>query len=284
MLATVQRLSARSVCRHFSKKRRAARQKQQKTKPHTASTKRVLSRKHARPAWLRRHIRDEFVQQSKSDGYFSRAAYKLKEICQKHSFLLTPRTFVIDIGAAPGSWTQVACSLTGSSEAVVRVVSVDLLPLRAKLKGAVFVQGDFSLLETQEAIKTLFVQHCIGTPTLIENNGGCARQIDKVCILSDVRGNTTGNKSLDHFRQIELCDHVLDFSKNIAAITERLQPAIDVSLVAKVTMGSELKEFRDRLEKSCTKQWLIKPKSSRDSSAEIYIVAKNIDLSESSAD
>jgi 23S rRNA U2552 (ribose-2'-O)-methylase RlmE/FtsJ len=259
---------------------------------------------------MQRHLRDEFVKKAQQDGYASRAAYKLKEICDKHHGLVTGTTFVCDVGAAPGSWTQVACALTKSTAQRVRVVSIDLLPM-APVPGSRFVLGDFTQPASQEAMISHLLRAqeeeeeeqkaeeeeiataaaapapAAAPPPATGSSDGFAgglprratkrrrRRLDQLCVLSDIRANTSGNHALDHARQVELCDSVLRFAAAAAgALEHRLGRAPKLALVAKMTMGEDLAEFRGRVSQLFPAQnVLVKPKSSRASSPEIYVVA-----------
>ena len=144
--------------------------------------------------WLERHLNDPYVQRSKADGYRSRAAYKLIEIDDKHH-LLKPGQKVIDLGAAPGGWCQVAAVRTKSSEATPHVVGIDYLEMDA-VPGAAILQMDF--LDEQAPAR------------LVEALGG-----EPDIVLSDMAAPTTGHRRTDHIRTMHLCEVAADFAVSV---------------------------------------------------------------------
>jgi 23S rRNA U2552 (ribose-2'-O)-methylase RlmE/FtsJ len=402
---------------------------------------------------MTRHLKDEFVQRAQRDGYASRAAYKLEEICAKvPGGLLGPRALVFDLGAAPGGWTQVACARTQSTEADPKVFAIDLLPMAATPPGARFVQGDFTDAGNQEALLDVLRQRLglgffggsssssslssssssssssrsgegagwglsgernkeetasnserggsgavaggrdgrrrggesggggeagaglkvpptpvrtawRGSQSIGSGSGGSAAATTapspspratrppqggrptRVCVLSDMRQNTSGNKGLDSARQADLCDHVLAFTTRVAATVReyssrgsssssssssssnnnndtsdtsdtssdtsgtssssdsrsttaksddasapqrqlitnprqhqqaRSRSRVEVALVMKATMGEDFEDLRRRVAEALpggSPVKLVKPKSSRPSSPEVFMVA-----------
>jgi len=202
--------------------------------------KTAKSRKASSASWLQRHFNDPYVIQSKRDGYRSRAAYKLLEIDEKFK-LLKKNAVVLDLGAAPGSWAQVALN-----KDVMKVIGVDLLPIDPMYK-AEFIIGDFSDDTTVDQIKTLLGE---GKITLI---------------LSDMAPNTSGHKTVDHIKIVALCEAVFEFAKeNLAEggalVMKLFQGGADGELLQGIKMHfSSIKHF--------------KPESSRKASAETYLVA-----------
>jgi len=220
---------------------------------------------------MKRHLRDEYVLRAQQDGYISRAAYKLKEICNKNRSILTNTTLVYDIGAAPGSWTQLACDAVQATSTRQHVISVDLLPMQITPDGSQFVQGDFSCDAVKESllskIQSLYVSND-------QSPDDRAQDLKQLCILSDMRSNTSGNKDLDHARQVELCEHVLDFSEEANAIFKStFGETTRSAIVLKMTMGQDFEAFRSRIRKQFKSHRIVKPKASRPKSPELYFVA-----------
>lgn len=190
--------------------------------------------------WLTRHINDPFVQKSKIDGYRSRAAYKFIEINDKFK-ILRKNAIVIDLGAAPGSWSQVALKLGAHI-----VIAIDLLPIEG-LSGVVTIQGDFQ----DDSSKTEIQLHLEGKKADV--------------IVSDMAPNTTGNRDTDHIRIMNLCEDAFNFAKN--------NLVINGTFVAKVFQGGAGAELLSKIKPYFSKVKHFKPKSSRVESAEIYLVA-----------
>mgnify|MGYP001448124537 FL=1 len=188
--------------------------------------------------WIINQHRDEYFKQSRSLGYRSRAAFKLLELNKKFNFL-KKNSKVLDLGAAPGGWSQVASNYCTKG----KVMSVDLKQM-TELKNVKFLMMDFRVNESKKAIENFF--------------GG------KISIiLSDMAANTTGNKDLDCIRTNELCMEALKFSLNIldnnGVIISKLFNGQDFEVVKKFAL-SNFKKVR-----------FFKPKSSRDHSKETYI-------------
>ena len=182
--------------------------------------------------------RDEYFKQSRSLGYRSRAAFKLLELNKKFNFL-KKNSKVLDLGAAPGGWSQVASNYCTKG----KVMSVDLKQM-TELKNVKFLMMDFRVNESKKAIENFFG--------------------DKISIiLSDMAANTTGNKDLDCIRTNELCMEALKFSLNVldnnGVIISKLFNGQDFEVVKKFAL-SNFKKVR-----------FFKPKSSKDHSKETYI-------------
>lgn len=193
--------------------------------------------------WLKRQINDPYVMKARKDGYRSRAAFKLIEI--EESLKAFKRgAVVVDLGAAPGSWTQVAMERIGKSGVVV---GIDLLPIDA-IPGAALIQGDF--LE-EKALKEL--------EALLKG-----REVDVV--MSDMAHNTTGHTQTDHIRIMELVELAYDFA------CDHLAPG--GTFIAKVFAGGTESKLLAKIKKSFKMVKHIKPSASRKESAEIYLVAK----------
>jgi 23S rRNA (uridine2552-2'-O)-methyltransferase len=202
-----------------------------------------MSRSKTSKAWMREHINDLYVQKAKADGYRSRAAYKLLELDKKDR-LLVPGQLLIDLGAAPGSWSQVAVAKLGSKG---RVVAVDLLPM-APLPGVQFVQGDFREQVVLDA--------------LLAALGG--RKADLV--ISDLAPNISGIGVSDQARSMYLCELALEFARQC------LKPG--GSLLVKVFQGAGFTEFLAGMRKSFEKVGSRKPEASRGRSSEMYLLGR----------
>jgi 23S rRNA (uridine2552-2'-O)-methyltransferase len=202
-----------------------------------------MSRSKTSKAWIREHINDPYVQKAKAEGYRSRAAYKLLELDRKDR-LLHPGQLLVDLGAAPGSWSQVAVARLGGKG---RVVAVDLLPMEP-LPGVHFVQGDFREQEVLDA--------------LLAALGG--RKADLV--ISDLAPNISGIGVSDQARSMYLCELALEFARKC------LQPG--GSLLVKVFQGAGFTEFLAGMRKSFVKVGSRKPVASRGRSSEMYVLGK----------
>ncbi len=193
--------------------------------------------------WLKEHMDDEFVIRSKKEGWRSRAIYKLQEIDEKDR-LFKPGMTVVDLGAAPGSWSQYAMHKVGHNG---KVIGLDLLPIDP-LAGVDFIQGDFRDDEILEALLTILD----------------GRKVDVV--LSDMAPNMSGIKGVDQPKTMYLLELALDF------IQGNLKPGGDYLL--KIFQGEGFQEYFKMLQQNFTKVVTRKPKASRARSAEIYLLAK----------
>jgi 23S rRNA (uridine2552-2'-O)-methyltransferase len=191
--------------------------------------------------WLSRQLNDPYVQAAKARGLRSRAAFKLIELDQKFR-LLKPGLRVVDLGAAPGGWTQVALQAVGERG---RVVALDLLPMDP-IPGVTVLQGDFQEEAAERAVEAAL-------------DG----QADLV--LSDMAPNTTGHAATDHLRIIALAELALDFACRVLAPGG--------AFVAKVFQGGSEKELLDRLKRAFAEVRHAKPPASRKDSSELYVVA-----------
>jgi len=201
-----------------------------------------MSRSKSSKQWLQEHFSDKYVQRSKGEGYRSRASYKLLEI-QETEALIKPGMSVIDLGAAPGGWSQVAAELAGPEG---RVVASDILPMDA-LPGVDFVQGDFTEVEVLERLLKQ-----VGT-------GG----VDLV--ISDMAPNISGMKAIDQPRVIHLAELALDLARSV------LKPG--AYLLVKVFQGEGFEAFRSDLMSSFHLVKSRKPEASRKRSPELYLLA-----------
>ncbi|OHB41220.1 MAG: rRNA methyltransferase, partial [Phenylobacterium sp. RIFCSPHIGHO2_01_FULL_70_10] len=190
-------------------------------------------------AWLERQINDPFAARARAHGYRSRAAYKLTEIDDRFR-LLKPGAKVIDLGVAPGGWTQVAIE-----RGVKDIAAVDLLPVDP-LPPAHILQMDF----TDPACGPRLIELLGGPPDLV---------------LSDMAPNTVGHKQTDHLRIIGLIEIAVEFARSV------LKPG--GAFVAKAFQGGEVGDLLADLKKDFAQVRNVKPKASRQDSSETYIVA-----------
>ena len=193
--------------------------------------------------WLSRHLRDPFVKQAQKDGYRSRSAYKLLQLNEKDR-LIRPGMRIMDLGSAPGGWSQVAGRLIGSKG---RVLATDILPMDG-LPNVDFIQGDF----TDAAI----VQQ------VLDWLGGGKFDL----IVSDIAPNLTGIDSADQASSIHFLELALD------TVRQTLKPG--ANFVAKMFQGSGSDEYLKELRKHFEKVLIRKPDASRKESREVYLVAK----------
>ena len=192
-------------------------------------------------AWLERQINDPYVRAAKAEGYRSRAAYKLVEMNEKHRFLKRGMT-VVDLGAAPGGWTQIAVGIVGESG---RVVGIDLQDMDA-IPGAQLMKLDFMDAAAPDAIKK-----AVGGPA--------------GAVLSDMAAPATGHRETDHIRIMALCEAALEFALGVLAPGG--------TFVAKVLRGGTERVLLDTLKRRFTKVVHVKPPASRADSAEMYVLA-----------
>lgn len=207
----------------------------------TAKVKTARGRKLSSTLWLKRQLNDPFVVRAQREGYRSRAAYKLTELDERFS-LLKPGMGVVDLGAAPGGWSQVAAKAVLPTG---RVVGIDYLEMPA-IEGVSLLKLDFLDEETPAALK--------------EALGGPAD-----AVLSDMAAPTTGHRPTDHLRIVSLADAALDFAEDVLAPGG--------IYVAKVLQGGSEKSLLDRLKRQFARVAHAKPKASRADSAEMYVVA-----------
>lgn len=194
-------------------------------------------------AWVHDHLNDPYVQRAQADGYRARAAYKLTEIDER-DHLLRPGAVVVNLGAAPGSWCQIAVKRCGPKG---RVLALDLLPMEA-VAGVNFLLGDF----TEDAVLEEFERRLDGA------------RVDVV--LSDMAPNLSGVATVDQARSIHLCELALDFA------VRHLKPG--GQFLVKVFQGEGFMAFRQQMESAFASVQVRKPKASRDRSAEVYLLGK----------
>jgi 23S rRNA (uridine2552-2'-O)-methyltransferase len=193
--------------------------------------------------WLQEHVNDPYVKQAQKDGYRSRASYKLIQLNDKDR-LIRPGMLIVDLGSAPGGWSQVAGRLVGDRG---RVLATDILPMDP-LKNVEFIQGDF----TDEAVLNQILGRLEGhKPDLI---------------ISDIAPNISGIDSADQASSMYLVEIALDFARQV------LKPKGDFA--AKVFQGAGSDAFVKDLRTSFDKVLVRKPAASRPRSREVYVVAK----------
>jgi 23S rRNA (uridine2552-2'-O)-methyltransferase len=191
--------------------------------------------------WLERQLNDPYVARAKREGYRSRAAFKLLEIDEKYK-ILKPGQKIVDLGAAPGGWSQIAAKVVGPKG---KVVGIDLLPIDP-MAGVEFIELDF--LDESAPGK------------LIEMLGGPAD-----VVMSDMAANTTGHKKTDHLRIIGLAEAAIYFAREILAPGG--------AFVAKVFQGGTENQLLADLKRDFAVVRHVKPAASRSDSAELYVMA-----------
>ncbi len=193
--------------------------------------------------WVNKQRRDIYVRQSKVDGYRARSAYKLIEIDEKFK-IFKGGIFVLDIGAAPGSWSQYASKVVKNG----KVISIDLKSME-EIKDTIQIKGDFTDPSIQKKIKDYFNK-------------------DLDVVMSDMAVNTTGIKNLDAIQTGELCKEAMIFSKDIISQNG--------FFISKIFMGSTFNEIVALGKKIFKEVKVFKPQSSRKDSKESFIICKKI--------
>lgn len=202
-------------------------------------------RKLASTRWLQRQLNDPYVEEARRRGYRSRAAFKLAEIDDKHH-LLKPGMIVVDLGAAPGGWSQIAAQRVKLMAGKGRVLAVDMVEMEP-IAGVEQLRLDMTEADAADRIW--------------EALGG--KQADLV--LSDMHAPATGHKSTDHLRIMGLVEAALDLAEEILAPGG--------TFLAKVLQGGASRELVARLNRSFAKVRHLKPRASRAESAEMYVLA-----------
>ena len=196
-------------------------------------------------SWIKQHVKDPYVKKSQVDGYRSRASYKLLEIVEKDRLIRSGMT-VVDLGSAPGGWSQVAARLVGHTG---RVHALDLLPMDS-IAGVDFIQGDF----TEEDIFDELLK-------LIEN-----RPVDLV--ISDIAPNLSGNKAVDQPAVMYLAELAVDLAEKV--LTSK------GIFIAKLFQGQGFDPFVLQVRTLFNGVSIVKPDASRSRSREVYLVAKGL--------
>ncbi len=192
-------------------------------------------------AWMHEHVTDHYVQRAKAEGWRSRAAFKLMEIDEKDR-LLRPGMVVVDLGSAPGGWSQVAAERVSGGG---RVLALDLLDM-APVAGVEFIQGDFR----EDAVLAELTFRLAGRPVDL--------------VISDMAPNISGIAATDQARSVHLAELALEFA------SRHLKPG--GNFLVKTFQGQGFDAFRKAMEEAFDKVVVRKPKSSRDRSSEVYLL------------
>lgn len=203
-----------------------------------------MKRSKSSARWLNEHVNDEYVKQAQKLGYRSRAIFKLEELTER-DHLLRPGMTVIDLGSAPGSWSQLAAKIIGPKG---KIIALDILPMDT-LADVAFLQGDFR----EEAVMEQLIAMLEG------------RRVDLV--MSDMAPNISGVKISDQARAMHLIELALDLATRV------LRPGGD--MVVKVFQGEGFDQFVRECRRHFTSVVVRKPKASRPRSPEVYLVARN---------
>jgi 23S rRNA (uridine2552-2'-O)-methyltransferase len=204
-----------------------------------------MARSKTSKAWMHEHVSDVYVQRARRQGYRSRAAYKLQEVARSDR-LIAPGMTVVDLGAAPGGWSQVAAERVGPRG---KVIAVDLLEMTS-LRAVVFIQGDFRDAETVARIEA-------------ELNGAL---VDLV--LSDMAPNMSGIAVSDQARVVHLAELAMDFA------VKWLKP--EGNFLVKTFQGAGFPELREGMRTHFRQVLTRKPQASRGRSSEIYLLGKGL--------
>lgn len=202
-----------------------------------------MARSKSSNQWMQEHVNDEYVKKAKALGYRSRATFKLIEIIEKDK-LIQAGMNVVDLGAAPGGWSEYVRGIVGKKHKVIALDILDIDPI----EGVDFIQGDFRDNEVYEQLNTILD----GAP------------IDVV--LSDMAPNLSGNKAIDQPGAMYLCELALETAQ--AVLVE------GGSFLVKVFQGAGFEQYKKQVTDSFVKVQIRKPKSSRARSNEVYILAK----------
>ncbi len=196
--------------------------------------------------WLERHLNDPYVQRAQREGFRSRAAFKLLEIDQKHHILRGARR-IVDLGSAPGGWSQIAAKATGSTDEDPKVAAIDFLEMDP-IPGVLFLQMDF----LDDAAPAALIEACGGSPDLV---------------LSDMAAPTTGHRKTDHLRTMHLCEVAAYFAVEVLNRGGHF--------LAKTFQGGTEAALLTMLKQNFASVIHIKPPASRAESVEMYLLAKD---------
>ena len=202
-----------------------------------------MARSKSSSRWMAEHFEDEYVKMAQAQGYRSRAVFKLKEIQEKDQ-LIKPGMNIVDLGAAPGGWSQYARQLMGKKN---KLVALDILTMD-ELEGVEFIQGDFREDSVFEQLQVALA----GAPVTL--------------VMSDMAPNMSGNKGVDMPRAIYLGELALE--------TARVVLSKDGCFLVKLFHGEGFESFYQDVQQSFSKVVIRKPKASRPRSNEVYILAK----------
>jgi 23S rRNA (uridine2552-2'-O)-methyltransferase len=211
---------------------------------HTGFNGSFLARSKSSRSWLDRHFNDNYVKEAQKRGYRSRAVFKLLEIQEKDT-LIKPGQVVVDLGAAPGGWSQVAVDLVGEEG---MVFALDILPMDP-IAGVHIIEGDFREKAPYDKLMTMLD----------------GRQVDLV--ISDMAPNISGMAAVDQPRAMYLCELALDFAR------QTLKPGGD--FLVKVFQGEGFDDYFRQLRASFGKVVTRKPQASRSKSREVYLLGRD---------
>ena len=206
-----------------------------------------MTRKGSSNRWLKEHHGDPYVKRARQEGYRARSVFKLEQI-QKRDRLLRPGMTVVDLGAAPGGWTQFAANAVGSKG---NVIALDILPM-APVEGAQCVQGDFREQAVVDRLQGLL--------------GGCAVDL----VMSDMAPNISGMRTVDQARAMYLAELALDFAQNSLNAGG--------ALLVKVFQGEGFDSYLRDLRQAFARVVTRKPQASRARSRELYLLARDYRL------
>jgi 23S rRNA (uridine2552-2'-O)-methyltransferase len=202
-----------------------------------------MARSKSSNRWMQEHFDDEYVKMAQVQGYRSRAVFKLKEINEKDNLIKNGMN-IVDLGAAPGGWSQLARQLMGKNG---QLIALDILPIEP-LEGVTTILGDF---REESVLNALYVQ-LAGAPIHL--------------IMSDMAPNMSGNKATDQARSIYLGELALDMAKTVLAKQG--------TFLVKLFQGEGFEAFHKEVQAVFTQVTIRKPKASRPRSNEVYILAK----------
>ena len=205
----------------------------------------IVAKKGSSRRWMHEHLNDEYVKKAQKEGYRCRAVYKLLEIIEKKHIINKGDT-VLDRGAAPGGWSQVAVKTTGKSG---QVIASDILPIE-EINGVNFIQGDFTEQSVYDELMNLIKGSSIDI------------------VLSDMAPNMSGQLSVDQPKSMYLADLAIDFALKILSRNGHF--------IVKVFQGDGFDEYVKKSRSSFRKVSIIKPKASRPRSKEVYLLASQL--------
>ena len=205
----------------------------------------IVAKKGSSRRWMHEHLNDEYVKKAQKEGYRCRAVYKLLEIIEKKHIINKGDT-VLDLGAAPGGWSQVAVKITGKSG---QVIASDILPIE-EINGVNFIQGDFTEQSVYDELMNLIKGSSIDI------------------VLSDMAPNMSGQLSVDQPKSMYLADLAIDFALKILSRNGHF--------IVKVFQGDGFDEYIKKSRSSFRKVSIIKPKASRPRSKEVYLLASQL--------
>ena len=204
-----------------------------------------MAKKRSSRRWIHEHLNDEYVKKAQKEGYRSRAVYKLLEIIEKNQIIYKGNT-VLDLGAAPGGWSQVAAKITGKSG---QVIASDILPI-VEINDVNFLQGDF----TEQSVYDKLIKLIKGDAVDI--------------VLSDMAPNMSGQLSVDQPKSMYLAELAIDFALKTLSSNGHF--------IVKVFQGDGFDDYVKKSRNKFKKVSIIKPKASRPRSKEVYLLASQL--------